>query len=196
MSEWSLYNDDNERKYITSSEREQFYRSVRDVLEGDRKTYALLLFWTGCRLQEALNVENRHIDFEREGVQFLTLKRRKKVIRFVPLPPDFIEKLDDVHHIKRTRRRDKKAADKPLWTFTARTAQRTIKKAMKEAGIEGVRATPKGLRHSFTMEHLQKGTPPHIIKGWTGWASDAMFEVYGKAVGEENTHFASVLWNK
>lgn len=193
MKEWSLYDDSGKRKYITSDERSKFKESVEEHLEQGQKTFALMLYWSGCRIQEALNLEYQSIDYSRKGVVFRTLKRRKTVHRFVPLPEEYLRMLNDIHRLKRMQKDTPKDI---IWSFDRKTGWRYIKKAMLEAKIEGVHATPKGLRHAFTIAHLKSGTPQHIIKGWTGWASDAMFEVYGKVVGEDERDFASALWNQ
>lgn len=191
MAEWSLYQD-GQRKYITADERDKFYNSVSPTLEPEKKTFALMLYWTGCRISEALSVQYQSIDFSRGGVVFKTLKRRRDVYRFVPLPSNYLEKLEDIH---RVRREQKKNPQKPVWSFQRKQGWTTIKKVMAHAGIEGIHATPKGLRHSFVIAHQQAKTPENVLQSWLGWSSSAMFEVYGKALGEEERSLASVLWN-
>jgi integrase/recombinase XerD len=119
----------------------------------------------------------------------------KLIYRQVPLPPSLLVKLDDVHHVKDFQAsRIKSDGNQPIWSFGRTTAWRTITSVMAEAGIEGIQATPKGLRHSFVIQHQALGTPVHMIQNWAGWASSAMMEVYGRALGNEAHQLASKLW--
>lgn len=189
--EWDLYDEDGNRKYLTLGEREQYFTSIPKTLDRDRRTFALLLYYTGCRISEGLAVTHSRIDYAKKGVVFQTLKRRKKTFRFVPLPGHFLEKLDDVHKVKDFQKDQPK---EKLWSFGRTTAWRCISNVMDEAGIVGVQATPKGLRHSFVIHHQELGTPEHMIQRWLGWASRDMIEVYGKAVGKEERALAAKLW--
>lgn len=189
--EWDLYDDHGNRKYLTLEEREQFFTAIPKALDRDRRTFALLLYYTGCRVSEGLAVTHGRIDYAKKGVVFQTLKRRKKTFRFVPLPGPFLEKLDDVHRVKDFQKGSNRER---LWTFGRTTAWRCISNVMAEAGIEGVQATPKGLRHSFVIHHQELATPEHMIQRWMGWASRDMIEVYGKAVGKEERTLAAKLW--
>ena len=142
-------------------------------------------------------VTHNKIDYGAGGVIFKTLKRRKRVHRFVPLPPAFLAKLDDVHKVRDIQgpRRPAKAKEE-IWNFGRTTGWRAISAVMAAAGIEGVQATPKGLRHSFVIQHQELGTPEHMIQKWAGWASRDMMEVYGRAVGQEELTLAQRLWQR
>lgn len=131
------------------------------------------------------------IDYKRQGVVLRTLKRNKKVFRFVPLPSRFMEKLDDVHHVTDFVR---KKPGKLVWPFNRQTGWNAIKAVMKKADIEGAQATAHGLRHSFVIAHQQIKTPPNMIQQWLGWASTDMLGVYGQALGEEERELAAKLW--
>jgi integrase len=74
------------------------------------------------------------------------------------------------------------------------TASRVIAAIMKEADITGIHATPKGLRHSFVLSHMEKRTPPVVIQKLVGWASTDMLRVYGDAVGSELREMAGAIW--
>ena len=191
IREWHLFDDDGNRKYLTLEERGLYFAAIPKALDRDKRTFALLLYYTGCRVSEGLAVTHGRIDYSKKGVVFQTLKRRKKTFRFVPLPGHFLEKLDDVHRVKDFQ---KDQADMRLWTFERTTAWRCISDVMAEAGIQGVQATPKGLRHSFVIHHQELRTPEHMIQRWMGWASRDMIEVYGRAIGIEERKLAAKLW--
>jgi integrase/recombinase XerD len=152
-----------------------------------------MLYYSGCRITEALEVTYSRIDYKRGGVVVKTLKRQKQTFRFIPLPYPFLEKLDDVHHVQDVA---KKYPDKCIWSFTRKTGYNAIKSVMDNAGIEGAQATAHGLRHSFVIAHQAIKTPPHMIQQWLGWASTEMLGVYGRAMGAEERNLAAQLWEK
>ena len=63
-----------------------------------------------------------------------------------------------VHNIKKYQKNPKTKNDR-LWIWTRNTGYRKIMAIMKLANIEGVQACPKGLRHSFAINCLEKGIP-------------------------------------
>ncbi len=199
--DYDLFDEHGNRKYLTTEERRRYFAAIDRALakpdDRDKRTFALLLYYTGCRISEGLAVTYNNVDFGAGGIIFRTLKRRKAVHRFVPLPPAFLAKLDDVHKVKDYQgdRRPAKAREE-IWTFGRTTGWRAIGTVMAAAGIEGVQATPKGLRHSFVIQHQELGTPEHMIQRWAGWASRDMMEIYGRAVGQEETTIAQRLWQQ
>lgn len=119
MNDWDLYDDQGNRKYLTPEEREAFFLAIPKALDRDKRTFALLLYYTGCRISEALAVTHGRIDYSQKGVVFQTLKRRKKIFRFVPLPDHFLTRLDDVHHVIDVQKR---TPGKEIWAFGRTTA--------------------------------------------------------------------------
>ena len=197
MQDFDLYNDHGQRKYMTAEERTAFFASITPALPHSsgriKRTYALMLYYTGIRKTEGLEIMNKSLDFTRKGVVVRTLKSKTKKIkyRFIPLPDAFLEKLDDIHHIKDN---VKRAPNERLWGFGETTAWRIIKTVMAHAAIEGAQATVHGLRHSFVIAHQQKKSPPHMIQQWAGWTTTEMLAVYGRALGAEERELAGVIW--
>lgn len=197
--EFDLFDKEGNRKYLTQKERSQFYHSIDKALskpqDREKRTFALMLYYSGCRISEGLATSYKKIDYSAQGVIFETLKRRKKVHRFVPLPDSFLVKLDDVHRVRdyQANRADGKVTDL-IWPFGRTTAWKIITKVMTTAEIEGVQATPKGLRHSFAIKHQLLKTPETMTAQWLGHADTSMMGVYGRAVGLESRELASKLW--
>ena len=54
-------------------------------------------------------------------------------------------------------------------------------------------ATPKGLRHAFGVNGVQKA-PLNMVKKWLGHAQITTTEIYTCAVGEEEQELAQRLW--
>jgi len=196
MQEYTLFDKEGNRKYLTLDERTRFYNAIPKALNREQRPFALMLYWSGCRISEGLAVQVQHIDYSAKGIRFKTLKRKKDVYRLVPLPPTYMEKLDDVYNIKFIQRQDKKAQKALVWNHGRQWGWELIKKVMKVADIRGVQATAKGIRHSFVIAHQQNKTPAHMIQKWAGWSTPAMLEVYGAAMGEEEQELAAVLWKQ
>lgn len=199
--DFDLFDQEGNRKYLTEEERSRFYSSIDQALgkpqDREKRTFVLLLYYTGCRISEGLATTYKKIDYSSQGVVFETLKRRKKTHRFVPLPQTFLTKLDDVHRVKdyQIGRAEGKVTDR-IWSFGRTTAWKTITKVMATAGIEGVQATPKGLRHSFAIKHQGLRTPETMIAAWLGHADTSMMAVYGRAIGLESRDIASKFWEE
>jgi site-specific recombinase XerD len=70
-----------------------------------------------------------------------------------------------------------------------------IKAKMKEAGVNGTRATPKGLRHSFAIACLSKEIPLTTVQKWLGHARLDTTSIYSNAVGKEEREMARRLWH-
>lgn len=190
MNDWSLYDPNGNRKYLTEDERKAYFNAISHALPRHKRTYALLLYYSGCRITEDLEVTCGRVDYKRKGIVFKTLKKKRRDFRFIPMPSTFVEKLDDVHHIKDY---IEKKPNKRIWEFNRKTAWSAIKDVMKTANIVGAQATAHGLRHSFVIAHQQIKTPPHMIQEWAGWSSTEMLSVYGRALGKEERNLASQI---
>ena len=62
-----------ERKYLDREERRAFLEATQQQ-EARKKYYCQLLYYTGCRLSEALAVTYNSFDFKRGYVMIQTLK--------------------------------------------------------------------------------------------------------------------------
>lgn len=185
-----LFDADGQRLYLTGEERK-----VLDVIawqseDEQARTFCHMLLYTGCRISEALSLSYSSIDFANSSVTFRTLKRRKIHFRSVPLSQNFLDTLRLVH------KPDNKSKKKEvlLWDFSRTTAWRRVKALMSEAGIEGVQASPKGLRHGFGVACIERNIPVNVVQKWLGHASPNTTAIYLQVVGTEERQFASRLW--
>jgi integrase/recombinase XerD len=67
---------------------------------------------------------------------------------------------------------------------------------MRAAGIAGLSAMPKALRHSFGARAFQANVPPHLVQRWLGHASLRTTAIYADVSGKEERHFAERMWSK
>jgi integrase/recombinase XerD len=191
-----LFDGNGQRKYLTGDERQRFHDAARKQPSYEVMTFCLFLYWTGCRISEALAILRSRVDFESKAVTIESLKKRRKgVFRQVPLPEAFLRELDQVHRLKKPKRGEKRQ-DWLLWEWSRRTATRRVEEVMAAAGIDGIQATAKGLRHAFAIECLQKGIPLNLASKWLGHASLTTTAIYANALGEEERTIAARLWNK
>ncbi len=65
---------------------------------------------------------------------------------------------------------------------------------MAYAGISGIRATPKGLRHAFGIAANQKAIQLNMVQRWLGHADIKTTAIYSQAVGVEERNLAKRLW--
>jgi integrase/recombinase XerD len=189
----SLYGPSGSRKYLNAAERRRFVRAARRA-EPKTRLFCLTLLWSGGRISEILALTPDAIDIETGVANIETLKRRRRgIVRQVPLPPDTLRDLDRVFRLRR-RQRDLNFASRRLWSWSRTTGWRHIKAVMKAARITGTPATPKGLRHGFGVNAFQSNVPPHLIQRWLGHASLRTTAIYGDVMGAEERSFAARMW--
>lgn len=181
------------RKYLNSAERERFLLATNNV-PIEIALFGRLLFWSGGRVSETLALTPIAFDIDENFVTFETLKRRRRgVLRHVPLPDALVGQLDRTFNL-RARQRDPTAASQRVWPWSRATAWRHIKMLMAMADVSESAAMPKGLRHSFAVAAFRKSIPPHLVQRWLGHASLETTSIYGDMIGQEEREFASRLW--
>ena len=184
------------RKYVSENERKMLICAARNS-HGSVRTFAETLTYTGCRISEALALTADHIDMENQEIRFETLKKRRRdVWRSVPVPEMLLEHLDLVHSIRRQQGRPDQVAAGRLWPISRATAWRQIAALMNEAGIQGVHASPKGLRHGFGVAAVQSGVPLNLVQRWLGHSNLETTSIYAQAVGEEEHRIAARMFSE
>lgn len=184
----SLRGQNGTRKYLTPYERQLFIGACQSHSPSAR-TFCLLIAYTGCRISEALEITAERIDLTEKVVVFRTLKKRStSIYRAVPLSNDFLHDVVKVHNLHNV------APTSRLWPWCRGTGWLRVKESMQRAGIEGMCASPKGLRHAFGIAASQKGVPLNLIQRWLGHSRIETTAIYLEAMGEEEREFARHLW--
>lgn len=185
-----LYAPGGARLYVNTAERRRFL-AVADTTPPPVRSLCLTLAYTGCRISEALSLTPESIQTEAAVIAIATLKKRKRsLIREVPVPESLIERLVVDHGLAGPRGR----MPHYLWPVCRATAWRQVKRIMDEAGIAGPQATAKGLRHGFGVHALQSGVPLNLLQRWMGHAHISITAIYGNAVGPEERAIAERMW--
>ncbi len=182
------------RKYLTESERAAFLQEA-EVAERQVRTLCMTLAYTGCRLSEALALTADRVDLSAGMVVFESLKKRTDgVFRAVPVPPALLDTLDMVHGIREAQSCRGRGREVLLWPWSRMTGWRMVHAVMQAAGLDGVHACPKGLRHGFGVAAVSAGIPLNLVQKWLGHAQLSTTAIYADAVGEEEKNIASRMW--
>ncbi len=189
-----LYDTAGRRKYLTPSERRDFIAAAASSLQLIG-TFCGTLAHTGCRISEALALTADRVDIEDGVLIFECLKKRRRgVYRAVPVPPAFLAVLDEVHGLKILRHSPDQGRNVRLWPWSRPTGWRHVREVMKEAGISGLHATPKGLRHGFGIKAVVSSVPLNMICKWLGHAKLSTTAIYADATGPEEKQLAERMW--
>ncbi|NPD69779.1 site-specific integrase (plasmid) [Lichenicola cladoniae] len=189
-----LHTLDGARKYLTAGERDAFLKAAEHADREDR-TLCMTLAYSGCRLSEALALTVDRVDLAAGTLIFESLKKRRPgIYRSVPVPPALLEALDLVHRIRELQAKRGKGNGTRLWPWSRMTGWRAVHAVMEAAKLNGVHASPKGLRHGFGVAAVSAGIPLNLVQKWLGHAQLSTTAIYADAVGAEEQDIASRMW--
>jgi len=190
----NLYDQKGHRKYLTPTERAAFLRAAEDAVREVR-TFCGTLVHTGCRISEALALTADRVDIGDGVVVIESLKKRRSgIYRGIPVPPAFLDTLDLVHDIRAARRGAEGGRGAHLWSWSRPTAWRHVCTVMESAGIAGLHACPKGLRHAFGIKAVTSNVPLNMTQKWLGHAQLSTTAIYADAIGPEEKEIAGRMW--
>jgi len=182
-----LYDGRGRRKYLTPTERNAFLRAAESAPRSVW-TFCATLAHTGCRISEALALTASRVDPGAGILVFESLKKRRKgIFRAVPVPGPFFETLNAVHNLAAL-------GDGLLWDWSRTTAWRRVKEVMVVASINGLYASPKGVRHGFGIKATASEIPLNMTQKWLGHAQISTTAIYADAIGPEEQQLAARMW--
>jgi integrase/recombinase XerD len=191
QNEGFLHGSNGQRKYVNRAERIRILNAF-ETLDIERCLFGLVLAWTGGRVSEILSLSPEAFDVETSTVSIVTLKRRKTVIREVPIPRDLMVRIDRHYSLRRAQANGD--ACRRIWPWCRVTAWRLVRGVCHTAQVYGLRACPKGLRHGFGVATLQSGVPIHLIQRWMGHARLNTTLLYATVFGVDELPFARRFW--
>jgi integrase/recombinase XerD len=97
-------------------------------------------------------------------------KRRTAIFRGVPVPPALLDTLDMVHGIRELHARRGDGRGVRLWPWSRMTGWRAVHAVMQAAGLKGMPASPRRLRHGFGLAFVSAGIPLNLVQKWLGHA--------------------------
>lgn len=178
----------NARKYLDMDERRRFQAATAQ-LSPKQKVFAEVIYYTGCRTQEAHELCPDDFKLRKSFLSFECLKLREDgVFRHVPVPSEWIKEAARILEIKDLYRFE------CVWDFSISTGFRAVKKAMKLAKINRSYAHPRGLRHSFCTLHKNAGTDPDLLQYWAGHRNPKTTEIYIEKMTSNEHKAAKALW--
>lgn len=195
MSEMRLYDTDGQRLYLNEEERAAFL-AVAALQSPPVRVFAEALHYTGCRLSEALELTPERVDLSEGRIILRSLKKRREdVYRTVPVPKDYVERLELAFALRQTQKRQK-AKSARLWPWGRTRAWQIVKEIMEQADIpDGKHRSPKGLRHAYGINAIRKNVPLNMLQKWMGHAQLSTTAIYANAGGKEETDLAAKMWD-
>ena len=181
----SAYDHEGKRKYLSRAEGSQFVQHAT-ALPRCQALFCLTIYYTGCRISEALALRRQDVDLETKAVRIRSLKKRNKCeIRRLPIPVFLVTGLLGIAP---------QEENKLLWAFSRTTGWRVIKSVMRKAEISGIHATTKGLRHGFGVRGAMMRIPPNVIQQWMGHADLATTAIYLAVKDDEERELIEKTW--
>jgi integrase/recombinase XerD len=160
----------------------------------DVQLFCLVLSLSGGRISEILALTPAAIYIDSGVANITTLKRRRRgIVRQIPLPRGVRDELNHVFHLRRSQR-DPDSANGRIWRWSRTTAWRRVKEFMAAAGIVGTPASPKDLRYSFGVNATLSRVPLPLLKRWMGHASIRSTEIYLDVMGPDERAIAAWMW--
>jgi len=194
----TLFNPYGERKYLSQQERVRFYDAIPMLECPQEQTFIELIFWTGCRPCEALGLTALQVDTGEDMIIIRSAKKRGKMkgrhFRPQPVPRDFIQRLAQVHDITRLQSGPERGANTRLWSMSRSTAWAKVKTVMDHAGLTGVRACARGLRHTYGTHAVLSGIPMPRLQHWMGHSSMETTACYLNFLEQEDRMLAGRMW--
>lgn len=194
----SLFSGEGERKYLTPDERKRFHDALPIIENAAERCFVEFIFWTGCRIREALEMVYQRVNIESASVAIRSIKKRgknkDKHFRIVPVPECYIASLDRVLGVSKALRDETADHNARLWRFGRQKGGKLVKKVMAAAAIFGIRATSRGLRHTFGVFCILRGVPELRLQRYMGHSSLRTTSIYTQLVGMEDRQILARTW--
>ena len=182
---FDLFDLCGQRKYLNSAEARRFLVALT-ALGVPERLFCLVLFYTGCRISEALELTPRRLDTDDKRIVFRTLKRRKLAYRAVPAPAQLMRDLTTLGQ--------ELEPAAPLFPWCRVTGWRIVKDVMERARIAGPQASPKGLRHAFGIHAIEVRIPEAMLQKWMGHARARTTRIYTVFDSSDERKWAKKMW--
>ena len=142
-----------------------------------------LLIDSGARIEEGLGLKVTGVDFDQ---LFITIRGKGDKERIVPISPE----LRKILYTFETKHRIKGYSD---YFFSTRDGAKVIYRnyikellgVAEELGITGVRISPHGFRHYFSLNYLKQGGDIYTLSRILGHTTVSTTEVYLRSMGIE-----------
>jgi len=113
-----------------------------------------VMFWTGARASEVVNIRYSDVDFDQGVIKIITLKQKDRPYRYVPVSSYLLRLIDAYCKEKKI------SGDDYLFPITYQAVYKIVRKVAERAGVTTVGNKyfhPHVLRHSFAVHALKSG---------------------------------------
>jgi len=171
-------------KYFTKRE----VAEILDCADNPRDHLLINLLWqTGARVSELLDVRINNIDFYAKIIKISTLKQKPKngslPFRIIPIKGDIIGEIGAYIGQRGLRKEDK------LFRITRQRAYQIVVKACGKARIDRERSHPHTFRHSFAIHCVLNGVPVLVLKTWLGHKDVMDTLIYTQVLAQDTRQF-------
>ena len=146
----------------------------------------MFLYYSGLRLDEAINLKWQYIDFDRETIHLKTAKGDKERIVFLH------KKLIDMLKIYGIKEEGLVFFSQRDGRYNKRTIQQIVKSASKKTGIKK-NVTPHTLRHSFATHLLEGGADIRYIQQLLGHKDLKTTQIYTHVANKDIKKLANLI---
>ncbi|ADP76825.1 integrase family protein [Methanothermus fervidus DSM 2088] len=168
-------------KSISEKEVKRLFKAAEKLRD---KVILMLLYKTGLRVSELVNLKLKDIDFTDRSIKVRGKGNKERVVFFDEECKTLLEK-----YIKNN------SVNEKLIDISVRQIQRIVKKTAKKAKIKK-RVTPHVLRHSYATHLLEKGLNIRYIQKLLGHSSLSTTEIYTKVTNKKLKEKYDKIWNR
>jgi molybdate transport system regulatory protein len=174
-------------KYFNNEELNSLVREFQNYYDNSPRRRSAGKYWltflflrfTGARVSEVLSIDDtKDIDYRNSRIRLITLKRKKKVYRTIPVPTDLINEL--LRYLAEYPEERGKVFKIQYVHFYNKFKNLCIK-----AGIDIEKAHPHSLRHTRAIELINAGVPLNHIQALLGHSSILNTSIYLLVTGKE-----------
>ena len=160
---------------LTPEEVVRLLSAARDLLD---LLIVALLFETGLRAREAVELRMGDIDFANNSIRVRAAKYgRERIVFYGPLTQAVLEKL--------VAERGTLNPDDPVLGISYSALYKRLKSLARRAGIDPRRVRPHILRHTFATEALRRGMSLPALQRLLGHRDIKVTEIYLHLVNED-----------
>jgi len=170
---YSIERPRKEKKLPTVISKKDVSNMINSISNLKHKCIVSLLYASGLRLNELLNLKIKDIDSSRMIIFVRAGKGNRD--RYTILGESILTDLREYYKIYDPKDYLFEGASGGKYTHTS--VQMTVKRAAKNAGILK-KVTPHTLRHSFATHLLENGTDLRYIQSLLGHSSSTTTEIY------------------
>jgi len=165
-------------KYLT---RNEVHAVLAYARANPRDHLFLNLLWqTGARVSELLELRPSDIDPYIKTIKLTTLKVKNKPVRVIPVQAELIKEIFDYL--------EKNPTNDRIFNFSRQNAHLVVQHYCKRAGIDSKRSHPHTFRHSFAINAILQGTPVMVVQTWLGHQALQSTLIYTKILASDTLH--------